>query len=102
MLICVPWPTPTVPVDHSPAPSTVMIAAWSNGEQKNDAAACDMWCSQNRIFFGSRPSFSRISGLIHSLSVTQRRIDSVNTLCERGKVAKAVVSRRSNLRNGFS
>jgi hypothetical protein len=33
MSICVPRPIPTVPVDHSPAPSTVMIAASSKGEQ---------------------------------------------------------------------
>ena len=61
-----------------------------------------MWWSQNRIFFWSTPSFSRMSGLIQSLSVTQRRIDSRNTRCERGNVANAVVSRRSNFTNGFS
>ena len=43
-----------------------------------------------------------MSGLIQSLSVTQRRIDSRNTRCERGNVANAVVSRRSNFTNGFS
>ena len=37
-----PLPTPQVPVTHSPTPSTVMIAASSNGEHRNALAACDM------------------------------------------------------------
>ena len=40
-VISVPRPTPMVAVVHSPTPSTVRIAASSNGEQKNVLAACD-------------------------------------------------------------
>ena len=37
-------PKPQVVVLHSPTPSSVTIAASSNGEGKNALAACDSWC----------------------------------------------------------
>jgi hypothetical protein len=62
----VPLPTPRLAVVHSPTPSTVRIAASSKGEQKNALAACERWCSLNRILSGPRPSFRWIRWRIHS------------------------------------
>ena len=42
-----PRPTPYEAVAHSPTPSSVKIAASSNGDGKNALAACDSWCSVN-------------------------------------------------------
>ena len=43
-----------------------------------------------------------IMDLIHSLSEIQRCMDSLKTATERGKVAMAESSMRSNLTKGFS
>jgi hypothetical protein len=48
------------------------------------------------------PSSFDIIDLIQSLSVIQRCIDSRNTADDRGKVAMAEMSMRSNLTSGFS
>ena len=44
-----PFPTPKDAVAHSPTPSTVRMAASSNGETRKHEAAWLMWCSANRI-----------------------------------------------------
>src|SRR5438067_2411975 len=51
----VPLPTPSPAVIHSPTPSTVRIAASSKGAQKNALAACERWCSLNRILLAGTP-----------------------------------------------
>ncbi len=43
-------PCPTVAVVYSPTPSTVRMAASSNGEQKKALAAWLRWCSIKRSF----------------------------------------------------
>src|SRR6187401_1710014 len=73
--IFVSRPTPMVAVDHSPAPSTVRMAASLNGDVKKLHAACDMWWSQNRKREPGMPSSFDIIDLIQSLSDTQRCID---------------------------
>src|SRR5262245_49928282 len=95
--ILLPFPCPIVAVDHSPAPSTVRIAESSKCDVKKLDAACDMWWSQNRIFEPGTPMRFDIIDLIHSLSEIQRCIDSRNTAEERGNVAIAERSMRSNL-----
>ena len=61
-----------------------------------------MWWSQNRMREPGMPRRLAIIDLIHSLSVTQRCMDSRNTAEERGNVAMAESSMRSNLTKGFS
>ena len=78
------------------------IADSSKGEVKKLEAACDMWWSQKSSFEPGTPSRLDIIDLIHSLSVIQRCIDSRKTATERGKVAMAESSMRSNLTKGFS
>jgi hypothetical protein len=80
----------------------VRIAASSNGDVKKLAAACETWCSAKSSFEAGMPSFFVMWDFTHSLSLIQRCIDSRNTADERGNVAIAVSSIRSNFTNGFS
>ena len=97
-----PRPRPIAAVVHSPTPSTVRMAASSNGELKSALAACEAWCSTKRMREASIPRRSRMYSLIHSLSEIQRCMPSRKSRRERGKVARMVVNRRSAFTKGFS
>ena len=100
--ILFPRPIAIVEVVHSPAPSTVRIAASSKGDVKKLDAAWLTWWSAKRNF--ERGSFRRLAiiDLTQSLSLIHRCMDSRKTAALLGNVAMAVRSMRSNLTNGFS
>jgi len=65
------WLIPIVAVVHSPTPSTVSIAASSNGDAKNALAAWERWCSLKRILAAGTPSRVWMRCLIQTLSPSQ-------------------------------
>ena len=65
-----PSPTPRLAVAHSPTPSIVRMAAFSNGEGKNALAAWDSWCSV-KTTGPSHPRASPMSSRIHSFFLSQ-------------------------------
>src|SRR5229473_3166311 len=71
-----PRPQPQVPVTHSPTPSTVRIAASSNGEHRKALAAWERWCSQNRTRSLGIPNSAEIV-LNASKSLLFRRSDQL-------------------------
>src|SRR3989344_2836681 len=102
MAMLFPSPLPMVAHAHSPTPSIVRIADCSNGEAKNAEAACERWCSANRIFFCETPTFLAMVSLIHNFEV-----NTFFNPCEKykganGNVERLVLKMRSNLRKGFS
>ena len=81
-----PWPT--VSVAHSPTPSAVRIAARRVGAVRKAAAACDSWCSVNRIFFRGTPRCDEMMPRTQTFSPSEFFIACGNDRHDRGKRAQ--------------
>jgi hypothetical protein len=98
-----PAPRARLAVAHSPTPSSVRIAASSNGDGKNALAAWDSWCSVNtKRFAKAFPSPLRISRGRCSFCRSHTGIARAKDRKLKGAKARCVSSRRSNLSTGLS
>ena len=90
-------------VSHSPTPSSVRIAASSNGDGKNADAAWLSWCEGKTMRFVYAPPSARvISRGRWSFCLIQSGTAIMNARSPAGALATNVSSRRSNFSSGFS
>ncbi len=70
---------------HSPTPSTVNTAAEEKGLGKNADAACDSWCSANRMGLPAATSRAMTAGHPEFLCNPQRHRHDVGAQAARGE-----------------